>query len=569
MRIKTIFIKIFKILIILILINFSSSKIFTLKDLTSEKRYSISQNSKEFIKKINDNVYIEVYLIGDFPSRIEKLESELKYFLSEIKKINNYFEIKYVNILEENDLKTRNEILYQISEKGISPTTLKIKENNSYTEKMIIPGAIIKYNSKESSVQLLNNNIYQSSNENIEESIKELEYKFLSALKNIIKIEKKSSIGLILGENINKNDIVGLKELLNIKYKVKEIDIREYEINNMGEPDFEKKIKEFQSNDLIFLINPTEKFEEIDKYLIDQYIMNGGKTFWAIDVSNSSMDSLKNKGSFIAHKSRTYNLNDLLFNYGIRINNDIISDLSCAKIPVPVSFIDNKPSWELLPWEYFPVSIPISKHPITSNLNLIKFDFISSIDTVNFSSNIKKTVLLKSSEYSKLNNLPFQINLKQTFSKIKQNEYKNGPKNLAVLLEGTFNSAFKNRYRYKSNNVKFKEKSKENKIFVVSDKDFLINKYYNGNRLPLSLDKYDNIRYGNENFILNSIDYMLEKNDFLNLRNKEIKLRRLNLNKINNYKTLWQFFNIIPAIIIIIISLIVKFLIRKRKYENF
>ena len=556
------------ILIIIILINIIGSMVYHRFDLTKEGRYSLSKASKKLLSDIDDYIYIEVYLEGDFPAGIERLSLETKQILSEFKTQNDFIQYTFINPTESKDDKTRNEILKQLYEKGISPTNLQVKNGDSYTEKIIIPGAIVKFGANEIAVQLLKNQIASSPDQNLEQSIRELEYEFTNAIKQL-RSPLKPSIGFLTGHGeLDGLDIKDLRNTLTQQYSVDEIDLREFEVDSLGKPNLKKKLRELKLKKLLLIAKPKSTFENLDKYFIDQYIMNGGKVIWMIDVTNADMDSLSNKGSFIASTLRDLNLGDQLFKYGVRINSNLVEDISSSKIPIPISFVNDIPQWELVPWRYFPVSIPTLNHPITNNLNAVKLDFVSSIDTIYTNTKITKTVLLHTSPYSRLVNTPYEISLQKALEQPTQNDFNIQQAPIAVLLEGTFESLFKNRINKLSNELPFIKSSKPNRMLVISDGDIAQNQISRGAALPLGYDNYEKRQYGNKDFILNAIDYLLEEDALIAVRTRELKMRLLDTQKINLERSFWQIINLIIPIALVIIFGIFKQYARKKKYSN-
>lgn len=295
--------------------------------------------------------------------------------------------------------------------------------------------------------------------------------------------------------------------------------------------------------------------------------MNGGKVIWLIDATNAHMDSLSSKATFQVQALDNLNLSDQLFKYGIRLNSNLVQDISCSKIPIPTSFSKDIPKWELVPWKYFPVAIPSNNHTITTNLNAVKFDFTGSIDTVETNSKIKKTILLQTSPYTKLQNTPCDVSLQKALEPPNQKEFNRGSQALAVLLEGTFESVFKNRIHTIIGNLPFTERSIPTKMMVISDGDLITNQQSNGVPLPLGFDKYEKRQYGNKEFILNVIDYLLDEEELINVRSREVKLRPLDSKKINTAKQFWQLINIGLPILIIIFFGIIRTCYRKNKYN--
>ena len=561
-------IQLISICIIIILVNIIGSMVYHRFDLTHEGRYSLSKATKKLLSEIDDYIYIEVYLEGDFPAGIERLSLETKQILSEFKTQNDFIQFTFINPTESKDNVTRNEILKQLFDKGLNPTNLQIKNGDSYTEKIIIPGAIVKFGSNEIAVQLLKNQIASSPDQNLEQSIRELEYEFTNAIKQL-RSSLKPSIAFLKGHGeLDGLDIKDLRNTLTQQYSIDEIDLREFEVDSLGKPNLKKKLKELKLKKLLLIAKPKSTFENLDKYFIDQYIMNGGKVIWMLDATNADMDSLSNKGSFIASTLRDLNLGDQLFKYGVRINSNLVEDISSSKIPVPTSFINNIPQWELLPWRYFPVSIPTLNHPITNNLNAVKFDFVSSIDTIKTNTEINKTVLLHTSPYSRLVNTPYEISLQKALEQPTQNDFNIKQAAIAVLLEGKFESLFKNRINKLSNELPFIKSSKPNRMLVISDGDIAQNQISRGAALPLGYDNYEKRQYGNKDFILNAVDYLLEEDALIAVRTRELKMRLLDTQKINLERSFWQILNLLIPIILVITFGIFKQKKRKKKFTS-
>ena len=559
-------IKFLSILVIVVLINFIGSTAHHRFDLTKEGRYSLSEASKELLSALDDYIYIEVYLEGDFPAGIERLSLETRQILSEFKAQNELIKFTFINPTESTDDKTRNEIIKQLYEKGLNPTSLQVKDGDSYSEKIIVPGAIVKYGAYEKTVQLLKNQIASTPDQNLEQSIRELEYEFTNAIKQL-RTPLKPSIAFLTGHGeLEGIDIEDLTGTLAQQYSIDKIDLREFEVNDTGEPDLAKKLRDLKLKKLLLIAKPKTTFQNLDKYFIDQYIMSGGKVIWMLDATNADMDSLSNKASFLAYPLRDLNLSDQLFKYGVRVNSNLVEDISSSKIPVPVSFVNDVPKWELLPWRYFPISIPTSNHPITSNLNAVKFDFAGSIDTVKTNTKINKTILLHTSPYTKLVNTPYEVSLQKALDQPVQEEFEAKEEALAVLLEGTFESIFKNRINQLSKKLPFKDSSKATRMLVISDGDVAQNQVSRGAALPLGFDNYEKRQYGNKDFILNAVDYLLEEDALIDVRTRELKMRLLDVQKINRERSFWQILNLVIPVLLVILFGLIKQYRRKKKY---
>ena len=561
-------IQLISIFIIIILINIIGSMVYHRFDLTQEGRYSLSKASKKLLSEIDDYIYIEVYLEGDFPSGIERLSLETKQILSEFKTQNDFIQFTFINPTESKDDNTRNEILKQLYEKGLNPTNLQIKNGDSYTEKIILPGAILKFGANEIAVQLLKNQIGSSSDQNIEQSIRELEYEFTNAIKQL-RSSLKPSIAFLKGHGeLDGLDIKDLRNTLTQQYSVDEIDLREFELDSVGKPNLKKKLRELKLKKLLLIAKPKSTFENLDKYFIDQYIMNGGKTMWFLDGVAMDMDSLKGNAPFSMAVPLDLNLTDLLFKYGVRVNYDLVMDFQSDQIPIIVGYQGNIPQQQLVPWFYHPVIIPKNKQSIVKNLDGIKSAFVSTLDTVK-AINIKKTPLLFSSPYSKIVRAPHRVSLQILEQEPNIKQFNAGEKPIAYLLEGEFQSVFQNRIAPNNESLKPKLASPSNKMIVFGDGDIIKNHVSSSdNAFPLGYNQFSKSQYnGNKQLIVNALNYLMDNENLINIRAKEVKLRLLNKSEIKNNRLKWQLINTLLPIVIIIQIILVFGFVRKRKFR--
>lgn len=556
-------------LIIIILVNYISSFVFERIDLTSEKRYSISKPTKTLLKNLKDIVYFKVYLDGDLPPGFKQLEKSTKEMLDEFRAYSkNDIEYEFINPSKSNDRKTRNEIYKQLYDSGLKPTNLSYKDENGTTsQKIIFPGVVLSYRGKNLAVNILSNNIGVSPSQNLNESTQELEYNLSNAIKKIT-TEVKPKIAFIEGQGeLDKDRVADITNSLKEYYDVSRVRLNN-QLNSLRDSLMRNKYS------LIIVAKPDSAFAEKDKFIIDQFIMNGGKTLWLIDPVKTDIDSLAYSSSTLALVN-DLNLNDQLFKYGVRINSNLIEDIQCAIIPVNTAIVGAQPKFTPSPWLFFPLIQPPNNNPITRNLNLIKTEFVSSIDTVGDNPQIKKTVLLRTSNYTKIINAPARISLDMVNEKPDQRQFNKSKVPIAVLLKGKFTSVFKNRLTAKianSKEINFKDQSVNTKMIVVSDGDIIKNqiRHYGQKTTPypLGYDRYTRQTFGNKEFLLNAIDYLTGNSGLMQVRSKEIKLRLLDKTKITNQKTKWQLLNTILPIAIIIIAGIIFVLLRKRKYTS-
>jgi ABC-2 type transport system permease protein len=327
----------------------------------------------------------------------------------------------------------------------------------------------------------------------------------------------------------------------------------------------------------IILAQPTETFDEKDKFIIDQFIMPGGRVLWLIDPVGVSMDSLQSQNVTLA-TPLDLNLEDQLFGYGVRLNNDLIADLNCLPIAMITGYAGNTPQFDLVPWYFFPVITPTTNHVIVRNLNALKTQFISSIDTIE-APGIKKTILLASSPYSRSMRTPVVVDLNMARQKQDERLYNKKFLPVAVLLEGSFKSLYANRMATELTDnpiIGFKQESKQTAMIVVSDGDIIRNQLNRKTGAPMELGYDQDTRqmFGNKDFIVNAVSYLSDDDGLISIRSREIKIRQLDKTRINSSKLLWfnvsdifwQILNVVAPIVLIIIFGIVWTIARKRRY---
>ena len=565
---------IFIIFIIIISVNVISNFFSFDIDLTEEKKYTLSDNSKKILSQVDDILTIKVYLEGELPTGFQMLSSSINDFLINCKNENSQIQFEFINPNDNNESK-KQEIFTQLQSQGLFPTDLTIKKTSETSRKIIFPGAIMYFKEKRESVNLLENNFSLSPQENINNSIENVEFHLISTINKILN-NRKDNIAFLKGNgellstqtfDIT-NSVNNDNNNLNYYYNVEEFDLKKFEFDSINnQPDISLQLKNLNRYKVIIIAKPTIPFNKLDKFLIDQYIMNGGKLLLLIDGVNASIDSINNQNGYFIAKKNDLNLDDQLFKYGVRINSDLVQDLRSTEIPIVTGYSNNRPIQELFKWPYFPLISSKSNHPITNNLDGIKSDFISSIDTLK--NNIKKTILLESSNNSRLVQSPSKVSLGIIENPPPAESYNKENIPLAVLLTGKFTSVFKNRIVPKNNEINFKSSSDSTSIIIVSDGDLIANEVSSsGNAFPLGYDKFINYTFdGNKKFIINAIQYLNDQNGLIKLRSKNIKLRLLNNDIISNYRMLITIINLILPILIFLFLIFIINQKNKLKYD--
>jgi ABC-2 type transport system permease protein len=558
---KTLYSIIITVLIIL-LVNWISQIIFFRIDLTSEKKYSLSKQTKTILKELKEPILIKIYLEGELPIAFKKLNNSIQDMLDEFQAYaGSNIQYKFINPYDIIDRKERNKLFSSLVEKGLKPVNINAKDKDGGNiQKIIFPGAIINYIEKEISINILDNNPGLSAEENLNSSRENLEYKFINAIYQI-KLKEKPAIAFIEGhDELDEYSVDDITQELSKYYKIDRVKING--INHILDP-----------YKLIIIAKPKSRFPEKDKFVIDQYIMNGGKVIWLIEETDAEFDNLSENGSIIAQMRET-NLEDQLFRYGIRINPFIVEDKQCLIIPVNNSLPGYNSNFVPAMWPYSPLLAGQQNHPVSRNLNLIKSEFANNIDTVGENKNIKHTVLLKTSSKSRCRQIPIQINLSEAINATPIQAYNKSNLIIAILSEGNFESVFNNRIidNFIDSSTKFISISKPTAMIFISDGDIIKNniRFYNQKILiePLGYDRYSNQTFGNKEFLLNAVDYLINPSGLINLRSRVLKIRLLDKQKIQINKINIQLINtVFPSVVIIIIGL-GWFFIRKRKYTR-
>jgi len=547
MNTDKIYIKIPLIIIALIVLNIVGNSFSRRFDLTKDKRYTLSKETNHIVQSIDQPLLIKVYLQGDFPAEFKRIQLETNQFLEELSSLNKNIQFRFINPLSNSK---------ELIKKGLQPSRLTVQEDGKVSEAVIFPWATINYNGKVENVSLLNNSLAKSQEEQLQRSIENLEYEFANALHKIIS-EKNKKIAILKG-NGELEDIYLFSFLkkLGEYYKLAEFTLDSVKTNP------QKTISDLSNYDLAIIAKPTRPFTEEEKFSLDQYIINGGKTLWLIDNVSAEMDSLMINGQSMAF-NRDLNLTDLLFNYGVRINYNITKDLYSSTIRLASGNTGNQTQYQDFLWNYFPLIISSNDHPISTNLDPVLLKFPSSMDTLK--NDLSKTIILQSSPFAKVIGTPANVSLDEIANKPNKDEFVDAHSIFGVLLEGKFNSAYTSRIKPFDLET-FQEKGSENKMIVISDGDIIANETFRGEPLPLNIDKWTNQPYGNVDFLLNSVHYLLDDSGILKLRSKNLQIPFLDKEKAYQKRVYWQLFNLIlPLIILGFFGFIYNYL-RKRKY---
>jgi len=536
------------IVIGLVILNLISSSFYERFDLTSDGRYTISEVTNTILDKIDEPVIVKVYLEGDFPSEFKRLQTETRQHLEELKAINDNIRFKFIDPLDQAE---------ELIAKGLQPSRLSTQEAGNVSETIIFPWATLEYNDRIENVSLLATQTTTTQEQQLLGSIENLEYAIVDALHKVSS-EKKQTIAILKG-NGELDDIYVASFLRKLSQYYR---LAPFTLDSVNR-DPQKTLKQLTNYDLAIIAKPSEKFTEIEKFTLDQFITNGGKSLWLIDNIVAEMDSLMQTGETLAY-NRDLNLTDLLFSYGVRLNYNLIKDLYSSTIRLAAGNIGDQTQFQDFLWYYYPVISTQENHSITTNIEPVNLKFTSSIDTLK--NDINKTILLKSSKLSTSIGTPSLIALEEVSIKPVAADYNNGSQILGVLLEGEFKSAYANRIK-PFETAFYKEKSEANKMILIADGDIIANQVHQGQPLELGLDKWTNKLYGNKTFLLNTVNYLLDDSGLIELRSKTIDLQFLDKQKVVENRMYWQIVNVlVPLILLALFGFVFTFL-RKRKYS--
>ena len=542
----------------LIVINLISHFFFKRFDLTQDKRYTLSETTLNIIKNIDSPLYIDVYLDGNFPPEFKRLQNETKQLLEEFSAYNSNIVFQFKNPIEKEAM--RVEVMKEFYERGMQPLSITVEDKGKQSQEVVFPWAQATYGDKFTKVSLLKNLMGASTEEKVISSVQHLEFGFAEAITKITK-EKQKKIAVIKGNGELIEPLIA-DFLTTVKESYY---IGPFTLDSVANQPVQT-LAALKKYDLALIAKPTEAFSEAEKQVLDQFIMNGGKTLWLVDAVSADMDSMYNEtGTILAHP-RELNLTDLFFKYGIRMNPLLIKDEYATPIKIASGNQGSETQLQQYNWKFSPFIYPTSTHPIVKNMEGIKFEFSSPIELLK--NDVKKTVLLSSSEYSKTIGTPAPISLSLINEETTPEEYAGkGLLPVAVMMEGKFKSAYQNRV-LPFDDKTFQSVGKETKMIVISDGDVIKNQFDKGMPLELGFDKWTNQLYGNKEFLLNCVNYLLDDNGLINIRSKDVDLPLLNKEEVYANYTSAQLITVgLPILILAIFGFLFTYL-RKKRYSR-
>lgn len=545
----------------LIAVNLAGNYVYHRFDLTSDQRYTLSETTKTILKNVDEPVFIDVYLEGNFPAELRKLQTESKQLLEEFNAYNANINFVFVDPLAA-DKEMSGQIAEQLFANGMKPINISVNDKGKQSQEMVFPWAVATKGDQHAKIQLLKGIAGASTEEKISGSVQHLEYAIAEAVYKV-STEKTKKIAVIKGiGELNDVYIADFLRTLKDSYYIAPFTLDSVAVNP------QKTLKDLQGYDLAIIAKPTKAFDENQIEVLDQFVLNGGKSIWMLDQVQADMDSLYNKTGEMLAYPKDQSLGEMLFKYGVRVNPDLVKDEVGAPIKLAIGQKGSETVYDDFVWKFAPFAVSQSGHPIVKNIEGVKFDFANSIDTLK--NNIRKTVLLTSSPYVSKIGTPSVISLAATVNeKSDTNPSKKiAPVPLAVLLEGSFTSVYKNRVvPFKTDH--YLNEGKPTKMIVISDGDVVKNQLdQNGEPMELGYDKWTNAFYGNKEFLMNAVNYLLDDNGLINLRTKEVKLPLLDKEKVyNDYNYIRAVIVALPVALLVVFGFVFTYL-RKKKYTK-
>jgi len=531
-------------------------------DLTEDKRFTLSKQSHEILSDLKNDIYIQVWLDGDMPVEFKKLRRSVRELLDEFRILSGKrLDFEFINPSAAGDVAQREAQYTSLIGKGLNPINIQSgDEEGGSSQKIIFPGMLVNYNGTEVPVNFLSNNPAVSPEQNLLHSIEGLEYEMIQ------------TVATLSADTIYKIAFIeGHDEYSEIETGDLTLNLARFFTIDRGVIGGKPGILDDYT--AIIIAGPEKEFTENDKFVIDQYIMNGGKVLWLLEEVYVDSDSLTLGRSTSIY--RPLNLDDQLFRYGVRLNPIMVQDLDCSLIPLTIVTGESNRQVVPSPWPWYPLLQPSSAHPVTRNINKVRAQFANYLDTVGLDPQIKKTVLLSTSPLTRLISPPAEISLEEAAVAPDERAFSGGRLPVAVLLEGVFPSAFRNRITDNlagGSNIRVRNESDPTKMIVIADGDVIRNDIMRSGTseapYPLGQDRYTGQMFGNRDFLINCLNYLADDKGLLELRSREMKMRLLNRTKIRQEKTKWQVINVAGPVVVVILYGLAYSFFRKRKYAK-
>ena len=527
------------ILVALVLMNVLVHQLVCRWDMTDDKRYTISHPTKELLRSLDSPLTVTVLLEGELNAGFTRLQKAASELLSEFS----------IYTTERIDSRPLEASLVQ----GLDPIVIHERTHKGkMAQTTVYPYAIVEYKGKKRLVNLLQNQRGLSGEENLNNSIENLEYSMVEAIRGLAQTKVEKVVFLEGHGELEEHDVYDLTQLLAQYYQVD----RGCLGNEAGVLD---------GYAAVIIADPQLPFSEEDKYILDQYIMQGGRVLWVVNGVKFSSDFLASQGA-TPIVALDLDINDMLFRYGVRIRHGLVQDLQCLPVPVDVSTNPQQPNWQPMPWTYAPLLLTSQQSPITRNIAQLTATMASAVELVGGEDGIRKEVLLATSSASKLTAVPAQVNLSMGVDDEQSYQYAYIP--VAVSLEGEFSSLYAHLGAPESivASAPTHKASVPTRQIVVAAGSAIRNEWQQNQPLPLGYDRYTKTQFGNRDFMLNAVLYLTDNEGWLQLRQKEITLRLLNDKRAQTARIQAQVMSmVIPLAILGLLGGVIV-LMKKRKY---
>lgn len=528
-------------------------------DLTAEGRYSLSDASKELVAEMYEPLTVKIYLDGDLDANMLRLRRATEDMVREL----NIYSSEQLTIESYNpNSETTDEARYaeyaRLEERGLRGMSVTVRERGGkMSEQVIFPWAEVCSSRDTMAICLMQPSSRKSGEAVVNSAIADLEYLFVDAIR-ILNRKEIRKVAFIEGHGeLGEEYTYDASDALSRYFQV-----------DRGVIGTDASI--LDGYDAIIVAKPMEKYSETDKFIIDQYIMRGGRVLWLLDGAQMSDDMLS-KGGTTPLIALDVNLQDMLFRYGVRLTPTVVEDMQCAYMPVNVARPGEEPRFEPIPWFYMPLLQGSPYHPITKTLQAVKADFASGIEIVGDTAGVRKEVLLITSNASHVHAAPTEIDVMGAINIEPKEYFTTQYVPVAVAMEGTFESIYKHRMAPAGVRAgKIIDKSEPTRMVVVADGDIIRNdveQHQEGLMLvPLGYDRVTRQTHGNKNFIVNTMLYLTDDEGVMQLRNRRVDLRLLNRAVVESQRNMWLWINTLLPIVLLAIFGGVFFLNRKRKY---
>ncbi len=551
--------------LILVFINLLANVFNGHIDLTEEKRFTLTEPTKQQLKSLDDVVFVRVLLEGKFPAAIKHLQTSTLDMLEDFHSLNPLIEYKFEDPSVGGTAEEKKKRFEDMRQDGLIPMRLKLVDNAEKTEQYIYPFAEFNYKNRKVIVKLLEENSPGLSPDMaLNNSVSLLEYKFSNAIQKLIKNDRPNIVFTEGHDELKKEETADLEKTLRAFFDTGRINL-----DSIGEI----PIKTDNKVDILVIAKPKTAFTEKQKFQIDHYVMQGGKVIWLIDKLNADLAGMQKTGEMLPTEY-PLNIDDILFKYGARINPNLVVDMQCARILLATGQAGNTSQYEPFSWYYYPIVAPSSKHPVVKSLDRVWLQFPSSIDTIRTKSLVNKTVILASSRTSRLQFTPTRLNFEILRYPADPTKFDKGAQPMALMLEGQFTSLFENRLTpeqlafFAQKGESFTPLSIATKMLVVADGDVARNDFdaKQGTITPLGYNRDEKYKFANKDFLQNAIEYMLDDKGIIEARGKEVKLRLLDSVKAKDNRTMWQALNIVLPLAFIGLFGVFYFWRRKKTY---